>query len=72
MKIFEIELVNCTVGNFEDGERQKFLKLFEEWLNSKEMVTRIILLSALISEVESIIPEALKDVFPIGMTLMVY
>ena len=67
-KIFEIELAGSAAASFEDSEQRKFSKLFKEWLQTEETLTRIMLLRALISEVEDIVPQALKDMFFIGMT----
>ncbi|XP_065910127.1 uncharacterized protein [Dysidea avara] len=62
-KIFEIELAGSAAASFEDSEQRKFSKLFKEWLQTEETLTRIMLLRALISEVEDIVPQALKDMF---------
>ncbi|XP_065911500.1 uncharacterized protein [Dysidea avara] len=62
LKLDLVESVGITASS-SDGERQKFHKLFEEWLSIEEEPARITLLRALISEVEEIVPQPLKDSF---------
>ena len=66
LRIVSVEMVGITAPK-KESERQKFHKLFEEWLRIEEEPTRITLLRALITEVEDIIPQPLKDSFYKGM-----
>ena len=71
LKLDLVESVGITASS-PDDEIQKFHKLFDEWLCTKEDTTRITLLRALISEVEEIIPQPLKDSYDKGINTKFY